>query len=107
MLARTEDILQLEGPQTVAAIIVEPVVGTNGILIPPDGYMQGLRALCDKYGILLIADEVMAGFGRTGKWFSVDHWQVVPDLMSMAKGLTSAYVQLGAVGVVPQSGIGS
>ena len=99
VLARTEEILQLEGPQTVAAIIVEPVVGTNGILIPPDGYMQGLRALCDKYGILLIADEVMAGFGRTGKWFSVDHWQVVPDLISMAKGLTSAYVQLGAVGM--------
>ena len=99
VLARTEEILQLEGPLTVAAIIVEPVVGTNGILIPPDGYMQGLRALCDKYGILLIADEVMAGFGRTGKWFSVDHWKVVPDLMSMAKGLTSAYVQLGAVGM--------
>src|SRR5467141_282767 len=99
VLARTEEILQLEGPQTVAAIIVEPVVGTNGILIPPDGYMQGLRALCDKHGILLIADEVMAGFGRTGEWFSVDHWKVVPDLISMAKGLTSAYVQLGAVGM--------
>ncbi len=99
MLAQTEEILQLEGPQTVAAIIVEPVVGTNGILIPPDGYMQGLRKLCDKYGILLIADEVMAGFGRTGEWFSVDHWKVVPDLISMAKGLTRAYVQLGAVGM--------
>jgi taurine--2-oxoglutarate transaminase len=99
VLARTEEILMLEGPQTVAAIIVEPVVGTNGVLIPPDGYMQGLRALCDKYGILLIADEVMAGFGRTGEWFSVNHWNVVPDLISMAKGLTSAYVQLGAVGM--------
>ncbi len=99
VLKRTEEILQLEGPQTVAAIIVEPVVGTNGILVPPDGYMQGLRALCDQHGILLIADEVMAGFGRTGEWFSVDHWQVVPDLISMAKGLTSAYVQLGAVGM--------
>jgi taurine---2-oxoglutarate transaminase len=99
VLARTEEIIQLEGSQTIAAIIVEPVVGTNGILIPPDGYMQGLRALCDKYGILLIADEVMAGFGRTGEWFSVDHWKVVPDLISMAKGLTSAYVQLGAVGM--------
>jgi taurine---2-oxoglutarate transaminase len=99
VLRLTEEILQLEGPQTVAAIIVEPVVGTNGILVPPDGYMQGLRALCDKYGILLIADEVMAGFGRTGEWFSVDHWKVVPDLISMAKGLTSAYVQLGAVGM--------
>ena len=99
VLRLTDEILELEGPKTVAAIIVEPVVGTNGVLIPPDGYMQGLRALCDKYGILLIADEVMAGFGRTGEWFSVDHWKVVPDLISMAKGLTSAYVQLGAVGM--------
>jgi taurine---2-oxoglutarate transaminase len=99
VLVRTEEIIQLEGPNTIAAIIVEPVTGTNGILIPPDGYMQGLRALCDKYGILLIADEVMAGFGRTGEWFSVDHWKVEPDLISMAKGLTSAYVQLGAVGM--------
>ena len=99
VLARTHEIVELEGPKTIAAIIVEPVVGTNGILIPPDGYMQGLRELCDKYGILLIADEVMAGFGRTGEWFSVDHWKVVPDLISMAKGLTSAYVQMGAVGM--------
>jgi taurine--2-oxoglutarate transaminase len=99
VLALTEEILELEGPKTVAAIIVEPVVGTNGILVPPEGYMQGLRNLCDKHGILLIADEVMAGFGRTGEWFSVDHWKVVPDLISMAKGLTSAYVQLGAVGM--------
>ncbi|MFN2576419.1 MAG: aminotransferase class III-fold pyridoxal phosphate-dependent enzyme [Pyrinomonadaceae bacterium] len=99
VLARTEEIIQLEGANTIAAIIVEPVTGTNGILIPPDGYLQGLRALCDKYGILLIADEVMAGFGRTGEWFSIDHWKVKPDLISMAKGLTSAYVQLGAVGM--------
>ena len=99
VLARTEEIIQLEGPKTIAAIIVEPVTGTNGILIPPDGYLQGLRALCDQHGILLIADEVMAGFGRTGEWFSVDHWKVEPDLISMAKGLTSAYVQLGAVGM--------
>jgi len=99
VLALTEEILELEGPKTVAAIIVEPVVGTNGILVPPEGYMRGLRNLCDKHGILLIADEVMAGFGRTGEWFSVDHWKVVPDLISMAKGLTSAYVQLGAVGM--------
>jgi taurine--2-oxoglutarate transaminase len=99
VLARTEEVLELEGAKTVAALIVEPVTGTNGVLIPPDGYMQGLRALCDKYGILLIADEVMAGFGRTGEWFSVDNWKVVPDLISMAKGLTSAYVQLGAVGM--------
>ncbi len=99
VLARTEEVLQLEGPHTIAALIVEPVVGTNGILIPPDGYMQGLRDLCDKYGIMLIADEVMAGFGRTGEWFAIDHWKVVPDLISMAKGLTSAYVALGAVGM--------
>jgi taurine--2-oxoglutarate transaminase len=99
VLARTEEVLELEGAKTVAAIIIEPVVGTNGILIPPDGYMQGLRALCDKHGIFLIADEVMAGFGRTGEWFSVDHWDIKPDLISMAKGLTSAYVQLGAVGM--------
>jgi taurine---2-oxoglutarate transaminase len=99
VLIRTEETLELEGPQTVAAIIVEPITGTNGILVPPDGYLQGLRKLCDKHGILLIADEVMSGFGRTGEWFAVNHWRVVPDLMSMAKGLTSAYVQLGAVGM--------
>src|SRR5688572_1864713 len=99
VLARTEETIQLEGANTIAAIIVEPVTGTNGILVPPDGYLPGLRALCDKYGILLIADEVMSGFGRTGEWFAVDHWKVKPDLLSMAKGLTSAYVQLGAVGM--------
>ena len=99
VLARTEEIIELEGPKTIAAVIVEPVTGTNGILVPPDGYMQGLRKLCDQHGILLIADEVMSGFGRTGEWFSVDHWKVVPDLLTMAKGLTSAYVQLGAVGM--------
>jgi taurine---2-oxoglutarate transaminase len=100
-LADVEDIVRYEGGHTIAAVIVETVVGTNGILIPPDGYMQGLRALCDRHGILLICDEVMAGFGRTGRWFAVDHWDVVPDLMTMAKGLTSAYVQLGAVGMRP------
>ena len=80
---------------------MEPVVGTNGILIPPDGYMQAVRERCDRHGILLIADEVMSGFGRTGRWFAVDHWRVVPDIITMAKGLTSAYVPLGAVGVRP------
>ena len=99
VLQATEDVIMYEGAKTIAAIIVETVVGTNGILIPPDGYMQGLRDICDRHGILLIADEVMAGFGRTGKWFAVDHWGVVPDLITMAKGLTSAYVQLGAVGM--------
>jgi len=81
---------------------MESVTGTNGIIIPPDGYMQGVRALCDKYGILMIADEVMAGFGRTGRWFAIEHWNVVPDLMTMAKGLTSAYAPLGAVAMKPE-----
>ena len=78
----------------------KPVTGTNGILIPPDGYMQGrARLSATSIGILLIADEVMSGFGRTGEWFAVDHWKVVPDIITMAKGITSAYVQLGAVGL--------
>jgi taurine---2-oxoglutarate transaminase len=98
-LAMLEGIIQLEGPSHIAAFILESVTGTNGILVPPDGYMQGVRDLCTKYGILMIVDEVMAGFGRTGEWFGIDHWKVVPDLMTMAKGLTSAYVQLGAVGM--------
>ncbi|HTY53993.1 MAG TPA: aminotransferase class III-fold pyridoxal phosphate-dependent enzyme [Candidatus Binataceae bacterium] len=96
-LNHIEDVIQFEGPKTIAAIIMEPVTGTNGLIIPPDGYMAGVRSLCDKYGILFIADEVMSGFGRTGEWFAVNHWQVVPDLMTVAKGLTSAYVPLGAV----------
>lgn len=99
VLHETELVLQYEGPQTIAAIIIETVVGTNGILIPPEGYLPGLRALCDRYGILLICDEVMAGFGRTGRWFAVDNWGVVPDIMTMAKGLTSSYLPLGAVGL--------
>ena len=96
VLNATEDIIQFEGPHTIAAMIIETVVGTNGILIPSAAYIKGLRALCDKYGILLICDEVMSGFGRTGEWFAVDHWGVVPDMMTLAKGLTSAYVPLGA-----------
>jgi taurine--2-oxoglutarate transaminase len=99
VLKATEDVIRYEGANNIAAILVESVVGTNGILIPPDGYMQGLRRLCDTHGMLLICDEVMSGFGRTGQWFAIDHWKVVPDLLSMAKGLTSAYVQLGAVGM--------
>src|ERR671910_2033590 len=98
-LAYLEETVMLEGPETIAAFILEPVTGTNGILIPPDGYLQGVRELCDRHGILLIADEVMSGFGRTGEWFAVDHWDVVPDILTMAKGLTSAYVALGAVGI--------
>jgi taurine---2-oxoglutarate transaminase len=95
-LGNIEDIIMFEGPQTVAAVMVESVVGTNGLIVPPDGYMQGLRELCDRHGILLICDEIMSGFGRTGKWFAVDHWGVTPDIMTVAKGLTSAYVPLGA-----------
>jgi taurine---2-oxoglutarate transaminase len=94
-----EELVMLEGPQTIAAIIVESVTGTNGVLIPPNGYMQGIRALCDKHGIVMIADEVMSGFGRTGEWFAINHWNVVPDIMTMAKGITSSYVPLGAVGM--------
>jgi taurine---2-oxoglutarate transaminase len=92
-----EDVIRYEGPHTIAAIFLETIVGTNGILIPPHGYIQGVRDLCDRYDILMVADEVMAGFGRTGHWFGVDHWGVVPDLMTMAKGLTSSYLPLGAV----------
>jgi taurine---2-oxoglutarate transaminase len=92
-----EEILQYEGPHTVAAVILETVTGTNGIIVPPDGYLQSIRAVCDKYGILLIADEVMAGFGRTGKWFGVENWDVVPDILSVAKGINSGYIPLGAM----------
>src|SRR5579872_380868 len=100
-LEQLEETIRLEGPQTIAAFILEPVVGTNGILIPPDGYLEGVRELCTRHGILLICDEVMSGFGRTGRWFAVDHWGVVPDLITMAKGLTSAYIPMGAVGMRP------
>ena len=98
-LRTIEEVIQLEGPQTIAAFILEPVTGTNGVLVPPDDYLQGVREICSKHGILMIADEVMAGFGRTGKWFAVEHWNVVPDLLTMAKGLTSSYLPLGAVGI--------
>ena len=101
-LAYIEEVMQYEGPHTIAAFIMETVTGTNGILIPPDGYLQGIRDLCTKHGIVMICDEVMAGFGRTGRWFAVDHWGVVPDLMTMAKGLTSSYLPLGAVAMSPR-----
>jgi taurine--2-oxoglutarate transaminase len=101
-LSHLEEIITFEGPETIAAILVESVVGTNGILIPPEGYLEGMRRLCDRYGILLIADEVMSGFGRTGQWFAVDNWGVVPDMITMAKGITSAYAPLGAVAMRPQ-----
>lgn len=96
-LAHLRDVVQLQGSSTIAAIIQEPVVGTNGILVAPPGYLAGVRELCDEYGILLIADEVMAGFGRCGEWFAIDHWDVVPDLITFAKGVNSGYVPLGGV----------
>jgi taurine--2-oxoglutarate transaminase len=92
-----EEILQYEGAHTVAAVILETVTGTNGIIVPPDGYLQSIREVCDRHGILLICDEVMAGFGRTGKWFGCEHWDVVPDIMTVAKGINSGYVPLGAM----------
>ncbi|WP_299026788.1 aminotransferase class III-fold pyridoxal phosphate-dependent enzyme [uncultured Thermanaerothrix sp.] len=101
-LNHLEEVIQYEGPHTIAAILIETITGTNGVLIPPRGYLEGVRALCDRYGILLICDEVMSGFGRTGAWFAVDHYGVVPDLMTMAKGLTSGYAPLGAVAMKPE-----
>jgi taurine--2-oxoglutarate transaminase len=96
-----EETIMLEGPETIAAFILETVTGTNGILIPPDGYLEGVRELCTRHGIVMIADEVMCGFGRTGEWFAVNHWDVVPDIITMAKGLTSSAIPLGAVGLAP------
>lgn len=96
-LDEVEEIVMYEGGHTIAAMFVETVTGTNGLIVPPDGYMQGLRAICDRHGILLVCDEVMCGLGRTGRWFATDHWNVVPDMITMAKGLTSAYLPLGAV----------
>src|SRR4051812_40549211 len=92
-----EDVIRYEGAHTIAGVFLETVVGTNGILIPPDGYLAGVREICDRNNILMVCDEVMAGFGPTGRWFAVDHWDVVPDLMTMAKGLTSSYLPLGGV----------
>jgi len=96
-LNHLEEIIIFEGPETIAAILLETVTGTNGVIIPPVGYLQGVREICDRYSILLICDEVMSGFGRTGTWFAVDHWSIVPDIITMAKGLTSGYAPLGAV----------
>ncbi len=101
-LAHLEELLMFEGPQNVAAIILESVVGTNGILVPPDGYLAGVRSLCDRYGIVMIADEVMAGFGRCGEWFAIQHWDVAPDLICFAKGVNSGYVPLGGVVISEQ-----
>jgi taurine--2-oxoglutarate transaminase len=96
-LAHLRNVVIGEGADRVAAIVLETVVGTNGILVPPDGYLAGVRALCDEFGIVMICDEVMAGFGRCGEWFAVDHWGVTPDLITFAKGVNSGYVPLGGV----------
>ncbi len=96
-LAHVEEIVWYEGPEEIAAIMVEPIVGTSGLLVPPDGYLEGLRAICDRYGFVLILDEVMTGFGRTGAWFAADHWGVTPDILTFAKGVNSGYVPLGGV----------
>jgi taurine--2-oxoglutarate transaminase len=92
-----EEILQYENPETVAAVILETVTGTNGIIVPPAGYLRSIREVCDRNGIVLIFDEVMAGFGRTGRWFACEHWDVVPDILTVAKGINSGYVPLGAM----------
>jgi taurine--2-oxoglutarate transaminase len=96
-LNHLEEIIRYEDSDTIAGILIETVTGTNGVLIPPVGYLKGVRSLCDKYRIVMICDEVMSGFGRTGAWFAVDHWQIAPDIMTLAKGLTSGYAPLGAV----------
>ncbi|MFV8052835.1 aspartate aminotransferase family protein [Mycobacterium sp. 48b] len=96
-----DKLIQMEGPSTIAAIILESIPGTAGIMVPPPGYMAGVREICDRYGIVFIADEVMAGFGRSGKWFSIDHFDVVPDLLTFAKGVNSGYVPLGGVAISP------
>lgn len=96
-LAHLRDVIMVEGAATIAAIILEPVVGTNGILVPPPGYLAGVREICDQTGILLISDEVMAGFARCGEWFAIDHWGVTPDLITFAKGVNSGYLPLGGV----------
>jgi taurine--2-oxoglutarate transaminase len=98
-LRHLEDMIVLEGPQNIAALILESVPGTAGIYAPPPGYLQGVRELTRRYGIVYIADEVMAGFGRTGRWFAVEHWDVVPDLLTFAKGVNSGYVPLGGVAI--------
>lgn len=96
-----DKLIQMEGPATIAAIILESIPGTAGIMVPPPGYLAGVREICDRYGIVYIADEVMSGFGRSGKWFSINHFDVVPDLLTFAKGVNSGYVPLGGVAISP------
>lgn len=99
LLRELEETIEFEGPETIAAFIGEPIIGGGGLIVPPDEYWPAIRALCDRYGILLIHDEVITGFGRTGTWFGGEHWGVVPDIMTMAKGISSGYVPLGATAV--------
>ena len=101
-ITHVEEVIRYEGPDRIAAIIMEGVTGSNGLIVPPDDYWPRIREICDQNGILLISDEVMSGWGRTGKWFAVDHWNVVPDIITTAKGLTAGYVPLGAVIVTEQ-----
>jgi len=96
------EVIQYETADTVAAVFMEPVVGSSGLIVPPDGYLQRVKEICEENDVLFVVDEVMSGFGRTGKWFAIEHWDVVPDIMTMAKGLTSAYIPLGAVAVSPK-----
>jgi taurine---2-oxoglutarate transaminase len=99
-----DEVIELEGGDSVAGIICEPVTGANGIIVPPPEYFPELRKVCDKYGVLMVADEVMSGFGRTGKWFAMDHWDVVPDIITMAKGMTCGYLPMGATVVRKEIG---
>lgn len=101
-LAHLDELVRLEGPSTIAAIVLESIPGTAGIMVPPPGYLAGVREICDRYGIVFIADEVMAGFGRSGKWFAIDHFGVTPDLLTFAKGVNSGYVPLGGVAISPE-----
>jgi taurine--2-oxoglutarate transaminase len=94
-ISNVEQVIEFEGPDNIAAIVLEGVTGSNGLIIPPDDYWPRIREICDKYGILLVSDEVMSGFGRTGEWFGVNHWGVEPDIITMGKGITSGYVPLG------------
>ena len=92
-----EEAILREGADTVAAFIAEPVMGVGGVIVPPDDYFPLVRAICDKYEVLFIADEVITGFGRTGEWFALKHWNVKPDILSFAKAITSGYAQLGGI----------
>ncbi len=98
-LTYLEEVIQYEGPEHIAAFFMEPIIGTNGVVPPPAGWVEGVRELTERHGILLVCDEVMSGFGRTGRMFAFEHAGIVPDLVTMAKGLTSSYVPMGAVGM--------